>query len=257
METLLDEILSNTQTIARNTEAKESFCILLSEGSTRIRTKFNPLIELDKSKKYEMALVNLETYNSFPNIDETNNKFVYSSDNGVTWKDLDIPTGSYEIDDLNEYIQRILKEEGHGQCIKLRPNNNTLKAVLEIDENYKVDFTVPNPISTVLGFQSRVYSEGYNESEHIVNINSVNSLRVTSDIIGSSYANGTTENIIYSFFPSVGPGYKIIESPHNLVYLPITLYSISSMETKLIDQNGKLINLRGEELSIRFHIREV
>ena len=32
--------------------------------------------------------------------------------------------------------------------------------------------------------------------------------------------------------------------------------TISSMETKLIDQNGKLINLRGEELSIRFHIRE-
>jgi hypothetical protein len=28
------------------------------------------------------------------------------------------------------------------------------------------------------------------------------------------------------------------------------------METKLLDQNNKLINLRGEELSIRFHIRE-
>mgnify|MGYP003546407550 CR=1 FL=1 len=58
------------------------------------------------------------------------------------------------------------------------------------------------------------------------------------------------------FFPSVGPGYKIIEVPVNLVYLPITMNTISSMETKLIDQNGKLINLRGEELSIRFHIRE-
>ena len=250
METLLEKI-------ARNTEAKESFCILLSERSTRIRTKFNPLIELDRNKNYEMALVNLETYYSFPNIDETNNKFVYSPDNGVTWENLEIPTGCYEIDDLNDYIQRIMKEEGHADRIKLHPNNNTLKAVLEINPNYKVDFTVENSVSTVLGFQRRVYSEGYNESEHIVDINSVNSLRVTSDVIGSSYANGTTDNIIYSFFPSVGPGYKILESPHNLVYLPITLYSISSMETKLTDQNGKLINLRGEELSIRFHIREV
>jgi hypothetical protein len=85
----------------------------------------------------------------------------------------------------------------------------------------------------------------------------VSSLRITSDIIGSSYSNGSTENIIYSFFPNVGPTYKIIETPVNLVYLPITMYTISSMETKLIDQNGKLINLRGEELSIRFHIREV
>src|SRR6218665_2263545 len=35
------------------------------------------------------------------------------------------------------------------------------------------------------------------------------------------------------------------------------LFTISAMETKLTDQNGKLLNLRGEELSIRFQIREV
>jgi hypothetical protein len=82
-------------------------------------------------------------------------------------------------------------------------------------------------------------------------------LRITSDIIGSSYSNGSTENIILSFFPSVGPGYKIIEVPVNLVYLPITMNTNSSMEIKLVDQNGKLTNFRGEEISIRFHIKEV
>lgn len=82
-------------------------------------------------------------------------------------------------------------------------------------------------------------------------------MRVTNSIIGASYSNGETENIIYSFFPSVGPGYKIIEAPVNLIYLPITMDKISEMETKLTDQNGKQINLRGEELSIRFHIKEM
>ena len=119
-----------------------------------------------------------------------------------------------------------------------------------------VDLTPENSVRSVLGFNALMYSSGYNESENIVNILSVTSLRITSDIIGSSYSNGSNENTIYSFFPSVGPGYKIIEVPVNLVYLPITMNTISSMETKLIDQNGKLINLRGEELSIRFHIRE-
>src|SRR6218665_3143491 len=60
-----------------------------------------------------------------------------------------------------------------------------------------------------------------------------------------------------SFCYELGPGYKIIEVPVNLVYLPITLFTISAMETKLTDQNGKLLNPRGEELSIRFQIREV
>lgn len=270
MDALLEKIVLNTEKIARNTEPKESFSILLSERSSQIRTKFNPLIQLDKSKKYEMALVNLETYNSFPNIDSTNNNCRYSPDNGITWFNINVPEGSYEIVDIDEYVQRIMKENGHyaaaagdgdvgGEIypISIQPNNNTLKSVLDIDANYKVDFTTANSIRSVLGFNSQIYSAGYNESENIVNIMNVNSLRVTSDVIGSSYSNGTTENVIYSFFPNVGPGYKIIEVPVNLVYLPITLFTISAMETKLTDQNGKLLNLRGEELSIRFQIREV
>ena len=263
METaLLERIAINTEKIVENTRQKSSFYILLSEKSTHIKTKFRPLIQLDRDRKYEMALVNLETYFSFPNMDSSNHNFRYSPDNGATWVNINIPEGSYELVDINEYIQRIMRENGHYDStsdeynITLEANNNTLKSVLNIAANYMVDLTSKNSVRSVLGFNALMYSSGYNESENIVNILSVTSLRITSDIIGSSYSNGSNENTIYSFFPSVGPGYKIIEVPVNLVYLPITMNTISSMETKLIDQNGKLINLRGEELSIRFHIRE-
>lgn len=248
--------------IARNTEPKQSFYILISDKSTRIRTTFNPLIQLDRAKKYEMALVNLETYYSFPNIDSTNNNLRYSPDNGTTWTDINIPEGSYEITDINEHVQRIMKDNGHYDSannkyyITIEPNNNTLKTVVDIKAGYKVDFTPANSIRTVLGFNSQIYSVGYNESENTVNILSINSIRVTSDIIASSYTNGGTENVIYSFFPNVGPGYKILQEPLNLIYLPVTLHTISHMETKITDQTGKLMNLRGEEVSIRFHIRE-
>jgi hypothetical protein len=141
--------------------------------------------------------------------------------------------------------------------ITIEPNKNTLKCMLDVRGQFRVDFTTDNSIRTVLGFERKAYTAGYHESENIVNIININSLRVTCDIIGASYSNGKTENTIYSFFPDVGPGYKIIEVPTNLVYLPITLNKISSMETKLTDQDGKLINLNGEELSIRFHIREM
>ena len=63
-------------------------------------------------------------------------------------------------------------------------------------------------------------------------------------MITGSYVNGRTNPTIYSsFFPGVSPGYKIIETPANLVYLPIILDRISSMETTLTDQNGTLLNL--------------
>src|SRR6218665_2554670 len=103
--------------------------------------------------------------------------------------------------------------------ISIQPNNNTLKSVLDIN-SYYIDFTTANSIRTVLGFNSQIYSAGYNESEKIVNTKNGNSLRVRSDVIGSSYSNATTENVIYSIFPNAGFRYKIIEVPVNLVYLP-------------------------------------
>jgi hypothetical protein len=271
MESALEKLTTIMEKVERNTSPKSSFYILVSKKNAKIRTQFNPLIELDASKKYEMCLLNLETYFSFPNISATNNHFRYTPDTDRIsaetrdheWFDVFIPEGCYEITDVNDYLQRIMKERGHYNDadaqpnISIEPNSNTLKSVLTIAPNYKVDFTSDNSIRTVLGFDRRTYSEGYNESEQIVNIMNVTSLRVMSDIIGASYTNGSTTNVIYSFFPNVGPGYKIIEVPTNLVYLPVTLSTISSMETKLTDQNGKLVNLRGEELSIRFHIREV
>jgi len=48
--------------IERTTSPKTSTQIVVSENSTKIKMTFNLPIELDRTRKYEMALVNLETY---------------------------------------------------------------------------------------------------------------------------------------------------------------------------------------------------
>ena len=55
--------------IVNNTEPKRLFSIVGSNNKTRFKTWFKPPIQLDKKKDYEIALINLETYYSFPNID--------------------------------------------------------------------------------------------------------------------------------------------------------------------------------------------
>jgi len=80
---------------------------------------------------------------------------------------------------------------------------------------------------------------------------------VNVDAIGGSFVNGRTQNTIYSFFPNVSPGYKIVEKPRNLVYLPIILDKFSKMEMVVTNQTRKQLNLRGENLSIRYHLREI
>ena len=248
--------------IAENTSHKTSFQIIVSGDKSNFNTLFNPKIELDKKKVYEIALVNLETYYSFPNIDDLNNIFVYSHDQGQTWTKIKIPTGSYEIDDLNQTIRFEMEKVGHydevnqESYIKIAANSNTLKSILIIGQGYQVDFNQQNNLSKVLGFTGKKYIEGFHESEKPVNILSINSILVNIDIIDGSYVNGKTKNTIYSFFPDVSPGYKIIESPVNLVYLPILPYTIQNLNLSITDQDENVLNLRDEKLTARFHIRE-
>ena len=225
--------------IARNTAHKTSFQIIVSGNESSFNTMFNPKIELDRDKVYEIALVNLETYYSFPNIDETNNLFVYSPDNGNSLVKIKIPTGSYEIDDLNNTIRLEMEKRGHydevnnDYYINISANSNTLKSILIIESGYQVDFNQQNNLSKVLGFTGTKYMEGFHESENVVNILTINSILVNIDIISGSYVNGTTKNTIYSFFPKVSPGYKIIESPVNLVYLPLLIDTIGTLNISI------------------------
>ena len=248
--------------IAENTSHKTSFQVIVSGDKSSFNTLFNPKIELDKKKVYEIALVNLETYYSFPNIDDSNNIFVYSHDQGQTWTKIKIPTGSYEIDDLNQTIRFEMEKVGHydevnnESYINIAANSNTLKSILIIGQGYQVDFNQQNNLSKVLGFTGQKYGEGFHESEKPVNILSINSILVNIDIIDGSYVNGKTKNTIYSFFPDVSPGFKIIESPVNLVYLPILPYTIQNLNLSITDQDENILNLRGEKLTARFHIRE-
>ena len=68
----MEEILKQ---IARNTRHKSSFQFIVIGNTTDFTTKFNPPITLgsDNLSGYEVALANLETYYSFPNVDDNNN----------------------------------------------------------------------------------------------------------------------------------------------------------------------------------------
>ena len=57
-----DEAINLLKRIAENTSHKTSFQVIVSGNQSSFNTLFNPKIELDTKKVYEIALVNLETY---------------------------------------------------------------------------------------------------------------------------------------------------------------------------------------------------
>ena len=226
-----------------------SISIVLSSDKSEFTTSFSPPIELQS--KYGLALVNLETYYSFPNVTNKNNVLRYSTDNGTSWQVFIVPVGTYELNQINDEIKRQVP------AINISANLATLKAIVKIDDDKtKIDFNIDNSIRTILGFDKKVLSKGYHESDMPVNILSVNSILIHCDIISDSYENGKKRPVIYSFFPNCFPGEKILEKPINLVYLPVFVDKIYSINIRLTDQNDKPINFRGETITLRLHLKK-
>ena len=126
-----------------------------------------------------------------------------------------------------------------------------------LKNNCEVDFQRHNSINSLLVFDSKHYSSGFHESENMLNILTINSILVNIHIISGSYVNGSTQPTIYSYFPNVSLRYTIIENPHNPLYLPIASDTIHSITILLTDQNGNKLNLRRENLSMQFYLREI
>lgn len=259
-----------------------SITLTLTGETSSLNSFFYPEIVLDKNAEYSCCLLDLFTYNSIPNINEKNNKFYYEigksfeeyqyevvdSDafiaDGSTILTFDsasnmqrvikivtIPVGTYELDEIISFLNNeFVKQKDN---ITISSDKNTMKC--SINSDFIIDFTKNNCIGSVLGFSKRFLQKGENKSDKLVDIQHINNLRIECDLVTGSYHNGKSTHTIYEFNPSVDPGYKISEHPKHLIYLPITRRRISTVNVSIVDQDGALIDFRGEQITCRLHIK--
>lgn len=229
----------------------ETLTLSLSGTSSVLESQFFPPIELSKNKNYVLGLVELLTFNTIPNIDKDNNKFyiLEEEDDPIV-----LPVGSYEIEDIEKYLQKHLASKNI--TLNLKANNNTLHSSIEC--SHKVDFRPRDSLGRLLGFVPRILnSNTLYESDHPVNILKINSLRVECNITAGAYLNGEKVHTIHEFFPAVPPGFKIIEIPAQVIYLPITVKTINTIQIRIVDQDGHSVNFRGEVITLRLHLKSI
>lgn len=226
----------------------------LTGTTSLLRAHYHPPIDLtSEEKSYSLGLISFETYNAIPNIDEGNNKF-YIGDKIIT-----IPTGSYELHDINSFIsneiEKLNKEDVNFKAVcHISANNNTLKCHIKCSKS--IDFTKSHSINSLLGFENKILKENIaHVSDLPVNILKVNSIRVECNITTGAYNNNQLVHTLHEFFPSVPPGFKIIEVPQNVLYMPINTRIISEIVLKIVDQDGNDINFRKEVITIRLHLK--
>ena len=229
----------------------ESRSIVMSSNDSNIKQDIYPPIQLDKNAAHELSLLNLDMYNSMPNIDEHNNLFIYKVDDEKFT--IEFPTGAYEIESINAFLKRRITED----LFDITANHTTLKCIITIKRpNVSIIFNHKRSLRLLLGFNKEVLREvGEYEGNAMVDILPVNSILVNCDLIEGSYLQGIPTPVLYSFFPDAPPGYKINERSNTPIYLPVTLPSINSIHVWLTDQDRKPLNLRGERITLRLQLK--
>ncbi|KAJ8915337.1 hypothetical protein NQ315_008222 [Exocentrus adspersus] len=162
--------------------------------------------------------------------------------------------GTYEVKDINDYIQQNIPISPFIQ-IKIYANRNTQKII--IDTTVDIDFTTDKSIGGLLGFKKRILSaNSVHESDLSVQLVKVNSLIIECNIAAGSYDNNHPVHTIHQFFPTDGFGYKIVETPRNIIYFPVTVETITNITVKVLDQDRRLVNFRGEAVTVLLHLKK-
>ena len=140
------------------------------------------------------------------------------------------------------------------KIIQLKSNPTNTEEIFPVHDG---NFDIKNSIRSILGFEAKKYTGGKRyESENKIDIIRVHSILVHCDIINSSRVNGTLAPVLYSFAPNVSPAEQIVFQPNHLIYVPLSLSTISSMTSWIMDQEGRVLDLGGEQLTLEFHIRK-
>lgn len=229
------------------------YTITLNGNSTELSCDFFPSIEVGKNAK--ICLIGLQTNNSIPNINKSCNQINFSIENGKKSYLCEIPTGSYELNDIEVAIKHCLLETD--VIFELKANNNTLKC--EMFCNYNIDFSMSHSIASLLGFSTKkIYKANAKHlSDNLVNITKINCIYIESNLVAGSFNNGQECHTIHEFYPNVPAGFKIIEIPTHLVFYSLNCTTINRVEITLKDQNDELIDLQGEPITVRLLIQDI
>ena len=179
-----------------------------------------------------------------------------------------IPDGLYSLTDLNTTISRLLANAGlASNLFILSGDQSTQKTVITYSvSGVRIDFTNPDSIRTVLGFDARlspvggVSAAGQSDfSDNTAVFNRINSFFVRSSMVNNGLPlNNVGSGIIAAIPITAAPGSQINYAPT----IPIAVdasnlvgNALQFISFDLLDQELRFVNTVGEDWSITLAIK--
>ena len=215
--------------------------------------------------KYEIALLQLNTYYSWYNVSSTLGNDVFKYYNGTTWQTGTLANGVYSFTSLVNEIQNVLMY-GNGDYIAGTPPTYNINFSLDVSTQYiditltnsfQIDWTV-SKLRTIFGMNSVVQSASQWANNMSNFTNSVDAIRVHySDISAQTIADGSPSDILFTFDANgYVPNSSISVMPTFPQYIVRkTTSDLTDYRIWLSDQNNIPIDLAGQPPSVSLHYR--
>ena len=189
-----------------------------SKTSEPNRFKYDLTDKLDlRNPNRKMALANLSIYYTWKNVKSTcnNNKFKIST---PAWNEtFDLPDGSYNILEIQDYIEYIIKKHekiGENAPILIYANTLNNRIVFKMKSGYKLELLSKKTMK-LLGSTKDIIDADKN-SENVPRLENVEVVLVHCNLVNNSYQQHS--RVLFTFVPTKQYGQLISISPHSLVF---------------------------------------
>ena len=207
------------------------------------RFKYDTIDKLDlRNPNKDMALVNLSIYYTWKNVKSTynNNKFKISA---PTWNEkFDLPDGSYNISEIQDYIEYIIKKhETIGETVPTLIYADTInnRIVFKIKSGYKLELLSKETMKLLGSTKNIIDSD--KSSENVPRLENVEVVLVHCKLVNNSYQQHS--RVLFTFVPTKQYGKLISISPHSLVFLKTMNTEFSETEVWFTDQNNNALEI--------------
>ena len=214
-----------------------------SKTNELYKFKYDIIDKLDlKNPNKNMALANLSIYYTWKNVKSTynNNKFKISA---PTWNEtFDLPGGSYNISEIQDYIEYIIKKHetiGENAPILIYANTINNRIVFKINSGYKLE-SLSKETMKLLESTSSIIDEDKN-CENLPRLENVEVVLVHCNLVNNSYQQHS--RVFFTFVPTKRYGQLISISPHSLVFLKTVNMEFSEIEIWFTDQNNNALEI--------------
>ena len=214
-----------------------------SRTNESYRFKYDLIDKLDlRNPNKNMALGSLSIYYTWKNVKSTcnNNKFKISA---PTWNDtFDLPDGSYNISEIQDYIEYIVKKHetiGENAPILIYANTINNRIVFKIKTGYKLELLSKETMK-LLGSTKDIIGSDKN-SENVPRLENVEIVLVHFNLVNNGYQKHS--RVLFTFVPSKQYGQLISISPHSLVFLKTMNTEFSEIDIWFTDQNNNALEI--------------